>query len=1214
MNKKNSNSKLLDYESLFWSPDYIEASAWIEHLPFGFWIIEVVKPRVVVELGVHNGTSYFCFCQAVKRMNLDAACYGIDTWKGDEHAGFYGEEVFEKVTTYNTRQFSRISSLIRSTFDEATEYFLNGTIDFLHIDGMHTYEAVKHDFESWLPKLSERAIVILHDTNVRERNFGVFKFWEELKQQYPHLQFDFGHGLGMVAVGQVVPKALNDLLEENQDGGTFKFLRNIFSERGAFFRANFANESNLNAKTASLTALTAVNAQLVESANNLEARNLSHEENKRARELEVAHLNQRIAELDSVIAQLNERVNTLQTQNAEVLEKNKMLEASSRKIDALELDNRKLVENNERLEKHFAKLESTYKELREINERRAGELAKELTTAQTSLENISRELAATKDQNESFKKYLSWYRDTYEYRSILGVLKEKLTRRLKKKLISPVASQNGSQIAKRQNPLLIPDGYAIVINKASFYLNPVNNIEVSGQWYSATGADPFFIIDLKDQFLGPGWYRLNLEVREEKGVLLSPKFYFDRGSGFSENDVWNLPKSKNGKIESLMKLSGNVVRLRFDPTTIECVFSISKFRLKKVSRLTAFQVAVSHYKLKHPQLTRQRVVLELTNSFLKKGLKEVKNCLWETVTNNAEKTDDRYLAWCELYDTISKDQFNIIRSASHALSYQPLFSIVMPVYNVPPIYLKKAIESVLNQAYETWELCIADDNSTDREVKRLLKQYQSRDPRIKVVFRDTNGGISRASNSALELASGDYMVLLDDDDELPPHALYIVAKAISANKSLQLIYTDEDKIDELGKRYDPYFKTDWNKDLFYGQNMINHLGVYKLDLVKKVGRFRPPFDGSQDYDLALRCIEHLSASEIHHIPHVLYHWRALKGSAAFSIAGKTAVVDAGLRALQDHLTRTRQNAIVVPNIHSSYRVKWSLPTDKPMVSIIIPTKDKVEVLSTCVDSVLGKTGYRSFELLIIDNNSEDCETLQYLKRLQRQNEQVKVFRYECPFNFSAIMNYGVQQSTGQVIVLLNNDTEVINDDWLTEMVSQSLRQEIGVVGAKLYYPNGQIQHAGVFLYEGHPGNHIYLRREKNDPGYFNKLNLVQNYSVVTAACLAVRKEVYIKAGGFDEEHLRVAYNDVDFCLKVRELGYTNLWTPFAQLVHHESLSRGNDLDGLNFARFKKEHGYMLAKWKNAIKFDPFFNPNLGHDTRTTQFAFPPRIKYEWQGA
>ena len=516
-----------------------------------------------------------------------------------------------------------------------------------------------------------------------------------------------------------------------------------------------------------------------------------------------------------------------------------------------------------------------------------------------------------------------------------------------------------------------------------------------------------------------------------------------------------------------------------------------------------------------------------------------------------------------------------------------------------------------NQAYSNWELCIADDRSTDEEVRNLLKKYQQ-DERIKVVYRSSNGHISKASNSALNAATGDYVVLLDQDDELRPHSLYMVAKAINENRDLEIIYSDEDKINERGERYDPYFKTDWNKDLFYGQNFINHLGVYKHSLIKKVNGFREGYEGSQDYDLALRCIEHLEPRQIHHIPHILYHWRAIFNSTAATITNKGYAFEAGLKALNDHLERTNQNAIAVENKNNSYRIKWKLPAKKPLVSIIIPSKNKVDILSNCVTSILQKTDYELYEVLIIDNNSDEAATLEYCKNTQRNYNNVKVLSYNEAFNFAAIVNYGVALSSGEVIVLLNNDTEVINRDWLCEMVSHCMREDIGAVGAKLYYPNGQIQHAGVFLYEGHPGNHIYLKREKNDPGYFNKLNLIQNYTAVTAACLAIRKELYIETGGCDEVNLKIAYNDVDFCLKVRELGYRNLWTPFTELLHYESLSRGSDLSEANFSRFKSEHTYMLTKWKDIMGNDPFFNRNLAIDTHTTQYSFPPGIKYEWQ--
>jgi GT2 family glycosyltransferase/SAM-dependent methyltransferase len=799
------------------------------------------------------------------------------------------------------------------------------------------------------------------------------------------------------------------------------------------------------------------------------------------------------------------------------------------------------------------------------------------------------------------KGIIKWYANTYEYRSTLGVLKTKIASFVKKKI-----NRNNGDWTSR--------GIDFRHKKYHYSLLPIQGIALhNDQEYAATGTDPFFIVDLKNKVLKPGWYSLFINVVQREGVLLSPRLYFDYGSGFDEEDIWNLPKPTKGKIACLIYLRSNLKKLRFDPSTMECEFFIGAFRLTPSSRLIALRHAFSRYRKIYSSSDNYFLALtELLGLFFKSGSNEVRLRLWDAIHFKEDKTWEKYTEWCELYDSISEENIDAIKSLSNNLRYQPVFSIVMPVYNVPVKYLKKAIESVEKQAYDKWELCIADDRSTNAKVIKFLKKYQAKDKRIKIVFRESNGGISEASNSALKIATGDYMVLLDNDDELTPHALYMVAKAINEKQNLKIIFSDEDKLNDQGSRYEPYFKTDWNVDLFYGQNMINHLGIYDISLIRQIGGFRSKFDGSQDYDLALRCIEQLSPDQIHHIQHILYHWRAIKGSVALSIKNKSSAVDAGLNAINDHLRRTRQNAIAESNINSSYRVKWQLPSRKPSVSIVIPTKDKWDILSTCITSIIEKTTYKDFEILVIDNDSRDTETLEYLSKIQLDYEQVKVFTYKSEFNFSAIVNHGVSQSTADVIVLLNNDTEVINSNWLDEMVSQSMRHDIGAVGAKLFYPNGQIQHAGVVLYEGHPGNHIYLRKDKNDPGYFNKLNLVQNYSAVTAACLAVRREIYIKVGGFDEKNLKVAYNDVDFCLKVRKAGYRNLWTPFAQLIHYESLSRGNDLDEMNYARFKGEQMYMLQTWENEIVNDPFFNPNLGYDTRTNQIAFPPRVNYPWK--
>lgn len=1186
MNDKAVTNYILDKESFFWTPDYLDISGWIEHIPFAFWIIESLNPKVVVELGVHNGISFFAFCQAVKRLNINTTCYGVDTWKGDEHAGFYEEEVFAKVMDYNTREYSRFSTLIRSTFDEAKDYFVDGSIDLLHIDGLHTYEAVKHDFGTWLPKLSANSIVVFHDINVRERKFGVFKLWEELKQQYRHFQFDFGHGLGILAIGEVAQEELRMLLNGNK-GEYYIFLRNLFSDRGSSIKNKF--DSSL---------------VIIQQREKLEAQ-------------EKALL--RLAEdhkiLDSEINQLRKNNNELGL-NIELL---------TQKYKTLELNNSQLKESCNRLIEGNQILKEGHNDI-EVD-------GKEHQTSEAELleklDKISKEVLGQTDTIGDLKKVIqkqdqaiNWYKDTYESRSILGVIKQKLKDRKKKIGHSKKEGLYSNIVALDyvKDPDQAFSFSKLVkgkLRKNKYRLNPVNNITLlpDSNEYTSIGEDPFFLVDFKKKHLNKGWYQLSIDITELKGLLLGPKLYYDYGRDFNEEDVWNLPNSANGKIESLINFPYNIVRLRFDPTTTECTFDIKEFHLRRVGKMKAFQTGMSKYKQLHcPHKSNLSFYAKLAASVLITGKAGLKKKFWDAITYKPGNSYDSYKMWCALYDTVSPTQYEKIRLLSANLSYQPLFSIIMPVYNASVYFLRKAIESVRSQAYQNWELCIADDKSTDEGVKKLLREYQLKDSRIKIVFRTTNGHISNASNSALELATGDFIVLLDQDDKLPVHCLHMVAAAINKNKDIGIIYSDEDKIDEKGNRFDPYFKTDWNKDLFYGHNMISHLGVYRLSLVKKIGGFRAGFEGSQDYDLALRCLEHLKPEQIYHIPHILYHWRAIKGSTAVTVSNKNYAIDAGLRALQDHFVRTGQRATPQKDINNSYRVKWTLPEKAPHVSIIIPTKDKVDILSTCISSILQKTSYTNFEVLIIDNGSEEALTLAYFEQVQREHKQIKVYPYKGEFNFSAINNYGVEQSKGDIVVLLNNDTSVINEDWLGEMVSLCLREEIGAVGAKLFYPNGQIQHAGVFLHEGHPGNHIYLKREGNDPGYFNKLNLVQNYSAVTAACLAIRKELYIRVEGLDEKNLKVAYNDVDFCLKVGRLGYKNVWTPFAKLIHYESLSRGNDLNEINLSRFKNEQSYMLRKWKDVILNDPFFNPNLAIETNTTQFSFPPKIEYEWQKA
>jgi glycosyltransferase involved in cell wall biosynthesis/LmbE family N-acetylglucosaminyl deacetylase len=566
-----------------------------------------------------------------------------------------------------------------------------------------------------------------------------------------------------------------------------------------------------------------------------------------------------------------------------------------------------------------------------------------------------------------------------------------------------------------------------------------------------------------------------------------------------------------------------------------------------------------------------------------------------------------YAEWLRRYDIYTDTGREKIRARISRLPYTPLISIVMPVYNPPLNMLKEAIQSVQNQLYPYWELCIADDASTDEAVRELLQGYAEKEPRIKVVFRDQNGHISAASNSALELVSGEYIALLDNDDLLPEQALFWIVKALADHPDAGLIYSDEDKIDELGRRYDPYFKSDWNPDLFLSHNMICHLGVYRVDLVRKLGGFREGYEGAQDYDLALRCTEQLAPQQIVHIPRVLYHWRSHPGSTAQAGSEKNYALLAGERALNDHFMRAGISAKAELLDFGMYRARYDIPQPGPLVSLIIPTRNALNLTKQCVESILAKTTYKNYEIIIVDNNSDDPQTLAYFASLS-SDSKISVLRDERPFNYSTLNNDAVLYARGEYIGLINNDIEVISPQWLDEMISLAIQPGVGAVGARLWYPNDTLQHGGVISGLGGLAGHSHKHLPKEHPGYFYRAQLIQTLSAVTAACLVIKKSIYQEVRGLDGVNLKVAFNDVDFCLRVREAGYRNIWTPYAELYHHESATRGYEDTPEKQLRFQEEVLYMQKRWGDILLNDPAYSPNLTLDREDFSFAWPPRVE------
>ena len=556
------------------------------------------------------------------------------------------------------------------------------------------------------------------------------------------------------------------------------------------------------------------------------------------------------------------------------------------------------------------------------------------------------------------------------------------------------------------------------------------------------------------------------------------------------------------------------------------------------------------------------------------------------IVNEAKLTDYGYflLACREL-----EEPAELKREKAQAFSYRPKVSIVMPVWNVERKWLSAAIESVRGQIYDNWELCIADGGSTKRSVAEVLKEYVTLDSRIKVKLLGENKGIAGNSNEALTLATGDYVGFLDHDDELSPDALYEVVSLLNRKPEADFIYSDEDKVNEDGERYDPHFKPDWAPDTFRSNNYICHFTVISKSLVDEVGSFRPGYDGSQDYDLFLRTTE--KAKCIQHIPKVLYRWRSVEGSAAGNVTAKMYAFESAKKALMNHLERTGIKGVVEDgNYLGVYRVRYQIE-GTPLVSIIIPTRDKVEVLKKCMESIQNKSTYGNYEILVVDNQSTEEETFRYFRELEA-SDGVRILPYDQHLNYPALNNYAVSQVKGEYLLFLNNDTEVITPGWIEAMLEFAQRKDVGSVGALLYYPDDRVQDAGVVIGIGGVADHVFRGIPRGVNGYFGRHRIIQNMSAVTAACLMMRKSVFEEIGGFDAGFSH-AYNDIDLCLRVRDEGYLVVYTPYAELYHCESLSRGFEDTPEKMIRDCKEAKLFFEKWRKVIKKgDPYYNPNL----------------------
>lgn len=621
-----------------------------------------------------------------------------------------------------------------------------------------------------------------------------------------------------------------------------------------------------------------------------------------------------------------------------------------------------------------------------------------------------------------------------------------------------------------------------------------------------------------------------------------------------------------------------------------------------------------------------------------KGIRYLKNYGWkEFIIRLKEKSEPDDISYQEWYQAHCVTEEELIRQRKECIKWKnaPKVSILVPAYQTPEEYLFQMIESVQKQSFSNWELCIADatpEETKENPVKEIVQSYARKDERIRYQHLEDNLGIAGNTNQALAMASGDYVALLDHDDLLAPDALYEAAKAICYPEKIKqsgvhwtsylekleesslfqakeegvpdFIYTDEDKVmEDLSEHYAPHFKPDFSLDLLRSNNYITHLCVIKKELAESVGGFSSQFDGAQDYDFIFRCVE--KAKRIVHIPKVLYHWRMHEGSTAENQESKAYAFDAGKEVVAAHLKRMEVPAEVqlTENL-GFYRVKYQVQ-GQPLMSILIPNKDEAEALEKCLVSI-AKSSYTNIEIIVIENNSVQQETFAFYKKLEKEGMMnikgeaipVKVVTWESNgiFNYSAINNYGAGFAKGEYLVLLNNDIEILTPDWLEEMLGTCQRPEVAIVGARLYYPDDSIQHAGIVVgIGGHArgaASNMLVGTRRIQDGYLHKAGIQLNYSAVTAACLMIQKSVFEQAGGFTEK-LTVAFNDVDLCLKVRKLGYQIVYNPYVEAYHYESKSRGQEDSEEKLRRFQTEIEHMRTEWNDILRYgDPFYNPNF----------------------
>lgn len=1289
-----NTKSILDNPVLLEMPKWVKNSAWTGHIPFAFFLIGYLRPKVVVELGVHSGTSFSAFCQAVKSLNLDTTCYGIDTWKGDSQTGIYSERIYDNLNKYHTTEYKGISKLIPSTFDEAKINFQDESIDLLHIDGLHTYEAVKHDFFNWLPKLKKGGIVLFHDTQEKKEDFGVWQFWEELKKIYPAFEFKFSSGLGIIVVGESRNTKsfylLNQLTKNETLAGVFERLSTsmklahlnndlnakLYYDTGQGFNelevvAHEFLDKDIEEITFNLS-LIKKNIQglrfdpmdscgVIEmsAAEIFERQNKYTYSYKPNAQLSIGNTFVFTTDDPNFIVNIPDKVNNF----SHVRFKMKVIGLGKDSVidfilthyllndEHKTLQIKKIMEELTKKEELLSKIDMEYTKLLKEKDQFLGEIKNELNhiiVAKNELllqvkDEYFKELADTKYLFAQTKFQLE---NEIRSKEQLLMLQDTKWEKEKEQLLRLKDTQWKKEIAHKEQLFEQEKAdlwqelgrlkHVIERNNEGTNLFKIEYYNLKNSFSTRLGffmTAPFrWVYDVFEKYIskekfGVLFKMASIGVSKPKAALtmVNKRNLQTLSTALKNESPEKIRKNLNNlanrteKILTAKEASGqddiiyviDECSLIDDPGTTENLLTVRGWATS-YAEIEKIEIA-SKGKLIRVEYGRHRPdVKDAYPKYLNSEFSEFYICyilekrvetINITISNQAGKVIEiaQKVKKIQDYSKLNLDeQYRIhriknkldsatiqgIRKECESFQYRPKISIVTPVYNVAPKWLDLCFESVVNQYYDNWEFCLYDDASPNEDTIECLKEWSKKDKRILVEFGKENQHISGASNGAIKLATGEFIALLDNDDELTPDALYEVVKLLNQQPNLDYIYSDEDKLTLTGELIGPHFKPDWSPETFESMMYPCHLGVFRRSKIEQIGGFRKGYEGSQDYDLVLRFTE--IAEEIAHIPKILYHWRMIPGSAAASVNAKSYAYVAAKKALAARVRREGLEGEVLDGYWTgSYRIRRKIPVDTT-VGIIIPFKDQIEVTIKCVDAVL-KSSFNNFEVLLVSNSSQP-EELQKIKHYYKSHKKVKIYNYDIPFNYSKINNWAVSKTNANYLLFLNNDTEVINEDWLEGMLELAIKEGVGAVGAKLIYPNGTLQHAGVVLGIYGVANHPFKSLPADDYGYFGYASVAKNCAAVTGACLLVKKDKFLEVDGFDEINLPVSYNDIDLCLKLLAKGYRTVYTPYASLYHYESYTRKtSDYEALKEA---SESKYMYDKWGQLIECDPYYNCNL----------------------